>query len=190
MKKLFAIGLLALCSATFAQTEADLLRWAEENKPLADSGTLSQLEFHRELYRRISIIPAESYPHKLTNMRWIGRKIDILEALEAGQLTVEQVSRRLAEADAEAETDDVNARKARSAAEAQRQEVIRQRQAQAEAEEDARRRALAGQIMLKRMGQPAPTYQVPLYQKPVPQARPQTTCTTARVGNQLETKCQ
>lgn len=177
MRRIIATLLLFIAAAAFAQTEDDLVRWVQQNKPLADSGAISQLEFHREMHRRIAAIPADNYPFKLQNLRWIGKRIDIYEALEAGKITREQAERQLAEANAEVESAD-------AAKSNQRAAELRARQERA----DAERRALALEILRGRMATPQPTYQpqpLQLYQAPH-----QTTCTGQWVGGTWQTVCR
>jgi len=188
-RTLVTVALVMAAASSQAQTEEDLLRWVEQNKPLADSGQVSQLEFHREMHRRISIIPADSYPHKLPNLRWIGRRIDVLEELEAGKITEAQARRRFAEVDAELEASDVARRQAREQADAERAAAIRQQQQQAAAQDEAARRALAAQILLGNMQRQAPVYQpapiTPYQIRPSPQVQ----CRSYRMGDQVHTAC-
>lgn len=185
MRRVLSAFLLSIAMPTFAQTENDLIRWVEQNKPLAESGSISLLEFYREMHRRIAIIPGETYPHKVTNLRWIGRKVDILEAVEAGTLTREQAVRRLAEADADLEAADADARRARDRANVERAEAQRQRQEQAAAQIEAQRRALILQMLQNQ--QPYRPYQHTPYQMPTPR---QTNCTSMWNGAAWQTVCQ
>lgn len=148
---------------------------------------MSQLDFHREMHRRIAIIPASTYPHKVKNLRWIGRKVDILEAEAAGQLTREQAARKLAEEDAEMEAAEEEARKARIRSDFDRAEAVRAQQEQAAAQAEAQRRAIGLQLLQNQMNQ-RPAYQpVTPYQIPVPR---QTNCTSQWIGNTWHTVCR
>lgn len=191
MKKIVLAVLLFVASVAFAQTEDDLIRWVEQNKPLADAGQISLLEFNREMYRRIAIIPGDTYQYKAQNLRWIGGRIDILEALEAGTITREQAARRLTQLDADFHEADRAEHKARLEADIQRAEMqrIRQEQAaeqrrQAEAHQEAQRRALILQMLQN--NQARQPYQHTPYQMQVPQ---QTNCTSMWNGAAWQTHC-
>lgn len=180
MKRLIVAALL-VASTAFAQTEQDLLGWVAENRPKADAGQISQLEFYREMHRRIMAIPAEMYPLKLENLRWIGKRIDVLEDWEAGRITEEQARRRLMEADAEVQQADADRQRANAQL---RQQAARQ----AAMQDEAARRAIALQMLQNSAARPIqPNLIDPNL---FPGLRPQTTCTTQRIGNQLQTVCQ
>jgi len=181
MKRMAFSLLVAFALGAAAQTEDDLLQWVTENRPRADAGEISQLDFHREMHRRIAIIPAATYPHKVGNLRWIGRKVDILEAIEAGTITPEQGQRRLAEADAEMEEAESRER----TAEAGQAEARRAQQEQAAAQNEAQRRALILQMI--QGNQARQPYQLTPHQIPVPR---QSTCTSAWDGAAWRTTCR
>jgi hypothetical protein len=198
MKKVVVAVLLAAAGTVFAQTEDDLLRWVAENRPKAESGQMSQLQFHREMHRRLSEIPASTYPFKAFNMRWVGDKIDILEAQEAGKITKEQAQRRLAQVDAEVETADAARLKANqdqaAAADQERERQIRERserlqaetRAQVAADEQQRRALLLQMIQNNQARQPQP-YQLQPYVLPTPM---QSTCSSMWNGVAVQTVCR
>lgn len=189
MRSHFAAAALLAITAAHAQSEPEILKYAEEGLAQVRAGQLAPLAYYKEVFRRIQLTPSTEYSFKAENLRIIGQRIDIYEAVEAGQLTPEKAERLIAEQQAAWEQSEHDKRRA---AEQQRQaeaaEIERQRQAQA-AQADAQRRALALQLL--QMNRPAPfqyqPYQLQPYQMQVPK---QTNCTSQWIGGQLVTRCQ
>lgn len=177
---------IATCCSATAQTEDDLLKYVESHKPMVDAGTLSNLDYHKEIHRRISIIPGAAYKWKLANLKMIGERIDILEAVEAGKISPDKAKRMFAEQEAQTESDDQRRGQAevdsRNRAFAERQH----REQQMAAQEEQQRRAIALQLLQNMQNRPTFT---PTPFTPIPVPR-RTVCNTTNIGGQLQTVCQ
>jgi hypothetical protein len=175
---------LAIATTAFAQSEPEILKYAEEGLAQVHAGQLSPLVYYKEVFRRIQLTPSAEYPFKAENLRVIGQRIDIYEAVEAGRITREKADRLIAEQQAGWEQSGQDKqRAAQQQREAQAMEIEMQRQMQA-AQADAQRRALALQLL--QMNRPAP-FQIQPYQMQVPK---QTNCTSQWLGGQLVTRCE
>jgi hypothetical protein len=176
------VAALVASPASFAQTEADIMKYAEEGLPLVQRGELAPVPYYKEVFRRIQLTPASEYRFKAENLRMIGQRIDIYEAVERGEITKEKAERLIAERAANLEQSDLAAKKSAE----QRREAFEQQQrleaARAEANDLAQRRAMALQIM--QMNQPRPI-QIQPYIPPK-----QTNCTSYWTGAQLNTSCR
>jgi len=191
MRSHLALAAAALLAVTVAhaQSESEILKYAEEGLAQVHAGQLSPLVYYKEVFRRIQLTPSAEYPFKAENLRIIGQRIDIYEAVEAGQITREKADRLIAEQQAGWEQSEQDKqRAAEQRREAHAREIERQRQIQA-ADADAQRRALALQLL--QMNRAAPyqvqPYQLQPYQVQVPK---QTNCTSQWIGGQLVTRCQ
>lgn len=186
----FALATVLFAASAFAQSEAEILSFAEDGQKKMAAGEMSPLTYYRELHRRIAVTPTSAYPFKAENLRIIGQRIDIFEAAEAGKITMEKAHRIVAEQQAEWEASSQDQERASEQARTRAMAEERQRQQQAAAQEEAQRRALALQLLQgMQANQPRP-YQLQPYVMPVPAARPPVSCQTYRVGNQLQTDCR
>lgn len=192
MKAIAAIvALLSWAVCAYAQTANDVAAYLREKQPLMDRGEISQLVFFRGLHAEIAATTPETYPAKLSSLRYVGKRIDVLEDMESGKISKERGERQLAEIDAEHETMAASQaadrqereNRARAAEAAQRANAEARRQ-QALAEEDERRRGIALQLLMQQQGRQS--YQGTPYQMPIPRA---TNCTTVNMGGTLQTRC-
>lgn len=176
------VAALITSSASFAQTEDDIMKYAEEGLPRVQRGELEPLTYYKEVFRRIQLTSASEYPFKAENLRMIGQRIDIYEAVERGEITREKAARLIAEQSANVEQSELDKKKAA----AQRREEFEQQQRREEmramAQEEARRQALAMQIL--QMNQPRPIQMQPYIPPPT------VNCNSYRYGNQTQTTCR
>jgi hypothetical protein len=182
-----AVAAMSFAGICLAQTEADILSFAEQGQKAMVAGQITPLQYYKELHRRISITPTADYPFKAENLRVIGFRVDVYEEVEAGRMTADRAERRIAEQQAAWEAE--NQAKMRGAEEARRreQQATYERQQAARAQDEAQRRALALQLLQSGAFRPQP-YQLQPYQAPILQ--PATRCTSEWIGNQMQTICR
>lgn len=185
MKIWACLTFCALALPVYGQTEADILSYGKDGPVQVRAGQLTQLAFYKELFRRIQLTPSSEYPFKAENLRIIGQRIDVYEAVDAGQITAEKAERLIAEQQAAWERSNQDREGASHAAREQQEREIERQRRMAAAQDDAQRRALALQL-LQGYRAPAPVQLQP-YQRPI---QPQTNCTSQWIGQQLVTRCQ
>jgi hypothetical protein len=170
-----------------AQTEPDILSFADQGQKSLASGQITPLQYYRELHRRIAITPTADYPFKAENLRVIGYRVDLYEDVEAGKITAEKAERLIAEQQAAWEAE--GQARERGAEEARRraQQAAYERQQSAQAQGATQRRALALQLLQSGAFRPPQPYQLQPYQMQVPKA---TNCTSEWIGNQMQTICR
>lgn len=186
MRCLFvAMFAASVSAASFAQTEAEILGFAENGRKAVASGQMTPLQFYRELHRRIAITPIADYPFKAENLRVIGYRVDVYEAVEAGTLTADQAERRIVEQQAQWEAEGLEKARAEENAKLRAQQAQIERQRQLAAQDEASRRAMALQLLQSGALRAAPPKLTP-YQI---QQTPQTRCSSQWIGGQLQTVC-
>lgn len=183
-RTLAAVSAALFAVAATAQTEPEILSFAADGQRAMKSGQMTPLQYYKELHRRIAITPTAAYPFKAENLRVIGYRVDVYEAVEAGKITTDKAERLIAEQQAAWEAS--NQAKDAAAEEARRreQQAAHERQQAAQAQVEAQRRALALQLLQGGALRTLP-YQL---QAPVP--RRETRCTSEWIGNQMQTVCR
>lgn len=185
--RILVVATLAIASCcALAQSEPEILSWAEEGRKQVDSGSITELQYHRELYRRIVATPSSVYQWKAENLRIIGYRVEVYEDIESGKLTKERGERRIAEQQAQWEAEGQERERAQADARQRAYQAAQDRQQHAQQQDEAQRRAIALQLLQSGAMRVQPQMQQP-YMLPIPKT---TNCTSHWIGNQMQTVCR